>query len=609
MLARVASVACLFAIAVVARAQDSGKINEIAIRGNKRVSTVAIKANMKVKEGQLLNLGALKEDCQHIRDMGWFSKVDYTTTPVTNAEGNSWNVTIDVQEYEVVREVAVVGNSAIPTQDILKVVSFKPPVGAKDEDLKPFNNADLGPTAQAIAKLYTDRKLFGLVEGIGPDQQNPETVIIKVKELTVNSVTVKGMTSTRPGVFNHLIKTKPGDAYSPDKWYKDYSRILSTQWFEGVSPTQPSQSDQEEGSVDLVMNLNDARTGLFNAGVVLDPQNSLAGAVSYSDSNFLGSGQTVGFNYTQATAGYGGSVSLDYANPFMDSKDTALRVSVYDRLNFRFSSTFAGTTNTADQYKERRTGMTISATRPVSEKMSFGLSSRYERINTDNPTLSTSVGSVPYVQQDGEVGSFGLTSIMNTRDLDIDPSKGTYLRVDLEPGYSVIRPVTTSPPDLRNVKDGRFGFVKLSFDYRTYYTRNKKPRTPDDISREVFAFRLKGGTETGTVPFFEQYFAGGNDSVRGYSEDRFWGRNSVVATLEWRKPIQEQFSLVTFVDYGGAWGGYAGVAGFEQSAKPTFHYGYGVGIRFRTPLGPIRLDYAFNDQGSSRAHFMIGTSF
>ena len=120
---------------------------------------------------------------------------------------------------------------------------------------------------------------------------------------------------------------------------------------------------------------------------------------------------------------------------------------------------------------------------------------------------------------------------------------------------------------------------------------------------------MKGGTETGTVPFFEQYFAGGNDSVRGYNEDRFWGRNSVVATFEWRKPIQEQFSLVTFVDYGGAWGGYAGSPGFEQSASAKFHYGYGLGIRFRTPLGPIRLDYAFNDQGGSRAHFMIGTSF
>ena len=611
MLARVASLACLVAVSMIARAQDSGKIDEITIRGNKRVSTLAIKAAMRVKEGQLLNVSSLKDDTTHIRDMGWFSKVDYTTTPVTNAAGNSWKVTIDVQEYDVVKEIAIVGNSAIKTEELLKLVSFRPPANAKEEDLKPFNNSDLKPTADAIAKLYAQRGYFGQVEGVGPDQYSPTTVVIKIKELTVNSVSVVGLTTTKQRVFEHLIKTKPGQPYSVQTWGKDYNRIMNTQWFEGVTPSLPTQSEQDEGSVDLKVNLNDARTGLFNAGVVLDPQNSLAGAVSYSDSNFMGSGQSVGFNYTQATRGFGGSISLDYANPYMDSKDTSFRASIYDRLIFRFTngiSAGSGSTNSADQYQERRTGETMAWTFPRTDKMSYGISQRFEKIHTQN-AITTSTVEVPYVQQDGEVGSFALTSISNTRDLDFDPSKGTYLRVDLEPGYSVIRPVPANPTDGRNVPEGRYPFLKLGFDYRTYFTKNKKPRSKDDISREVFAFRLKGGTETGTVPFFEQYFAGGNDSVRGYNEDRFWGKNSLVATFEWRKPIQEQFSLVTFIDYGGAWGGYAGTPNLEQSENAKFHYGYGLGIRFRTPLGPIRLDYAFNDQGGSRAHFMIGTSF
>ena len=609
MLARIGSVAFLMTMAVIASAQDAGKIDEITIRGNKRVSAVAIKANMRVKEGQLLNVGALKDDCQRIRDMGWFTKVDYTTTPVTNASGNSWKVTIDIQEHDVVKEIAIVGNTAIPTEDLLKLVTFRPQAGTKEDDLKPFNDADLKPTADAIKKAYADKGFFGQVEGIGPDQYSPSTVVIKIRELTVNSVTVEGLTSTKERVFRHLIKTRPGQPYSNQKWGRDYSRIMNSQWFEGVTPSIPSQTEEDEGSVDLKMSLNDTRTGLFNAGVVLDPQNSLAGAISYSDSNFMGSGQSVGFNYTQATRGFGGSISLDYANPFMDSKDTSFQASIYDRLIFRFTNGIASNASTADQYQERRTGGRFSFTRPVNDRQSYGLSSRFEKIHTQNATSLTTSGAVPYVQQDGEVGSIGLSSIKNTRDLDFDPSKGNYLRIDLEPGYSVIRPVAVTPPDTRNVPEGRYAFLKAGFEFRTYYTPNKRPRTKDDISREVFAFRLKGGFVSGTVPFFEQYFAGGNDSVRGYNEDRFWGKKSIVATFEWRKPIQEQFSLVTFVDYGGAWGGYAGIKDFEQSQDATFHYGYGVGIRFRTPLGPIRLDYAFNDQGGSRAHFMIGTSF
>ena len=606
MLARIINIACLVTLSAVALAQqDSGKIDEITIRGNKRVSSLVIKANMKVKEGQLLNIGALKDDCQRIRDMGWFSKVDYTTTNSSSTTGSSWKVFIDIQEYEVVKEVAIVGNSAIKTEDILKAVTFAPSKGAKEEDLKPFNNSEMKPTGDAIAKLYTDKGYFGRVEGVGPDPYSPTTVIIKIRESIVNSVTIDGPTATKEKVFNRLIKTKPGQPYSFIKWGKDYTRVLNTQWFENITPSLPSQSDQDEGLVDLKMSLNDARTGLFNVGFVLDPQNSLAGAASYSDSNFMGTGQSIGFNLTQATRGVGGSISFDYANPFIDANDTTFRMSVYDRLIYRFSNGLtSGSTNTANQYQERRTGFSSSITRPVSDRVSYGINGRYEKIDTLNSPGSS---LVPYVQQDGEVGSFGLSSISNGRDLDFDPSRGSYLRIDFEPGYSVIKPI--SPNELRNPPPGRYPFVKFGFDFRTYYTKNKRPRAKDDLSREVIAFRLKGGTVAGTVPFFEQYFAGGNDSVRGYNEDRFWGRYMLVGTLEYRKPIQEQFSLVGFMDYGGAWGGYAGIKDFEQTSDAAFHYGYGLGLRFRTPLGPIRLDYAFNDKGGSRAHFMIGTSF
>ncbi len=614
MLARIINIAFLVTLSAVAFGQqDSGKIEEITLRGNKRVSALVIKANMRVKEGQLLNIGALKDDCQRIRDMGWFSRVDYTTTNSSSTTGSTWKIIIDIQEYEVVKEVAIVGNtndtiknSGIKTEDILKVVTFRPAPGTKDADLKPFNNAEMKPTGDAIAKLYADKGFFGRVEGVGPDPFSPTTVIIKIRESIVNSVTITGYLNTRQRVFDRLIKTKPGQPFSFTKWNKDYNRVLNTQWFENVNPSLPTQSDQDEGQVDLKMTLGEARTGLFNAGLVLDPQNSLAGAISYSDSNFMGTGQSIGFNFTQATRGVGGSISFDYANPFIDANDTTFRASIYDRLIYRFSNGIAsGSGNTADQYQERRTGINSSITKPVSDRLSYAYTIRSEKINTLNSPLNAPV--VPYVRQDGEAGSIGFSSILNTRDLDFDPSKGSYLRLDLEPGYSVIKPSTTT--DLRNPPPGRYGFAKFGFDYRTYYTRNKRPRKSDDMSREVVAVRVKGGTETGTVPFFEQYFAGGNESVRGYNEDRFWGRNMFVATLEYRKPIQEQFSIVGFADYGGAWGGYGGIQDFEQSKSAAFHFGYGLGLRFRTPLGPIRLDYAFNDKGGSRAHFMIGTSF
>ncbi len=601
-------------LSAFAAAQDPGLVKEITIRGAKRISVAAIKSFMKVREGQILNLKALDEDRNQIYAMGWFSKVAYSKTLL---QDNNWQVVFDVAENEILREVAVEGNKAIKTEDILKLIQFLPPKGTKEEDLRPVNRTEFGPSFEAIQRLYETQGFFGRVEDFGPDPYSPGTWRLLIRETMVNSVTVEGFTNTRNKVFNRLIRTKPGDPYSRFVWEQDALRILNTQWFEGVTPSQPSLAQVDDGSVDLKMKLNDGRTGNFVAGVTLNPANSLAGTLSYSDANFLGTGQSVSANWTQATVGaVGASVSLDYSNPFYDAKDSIFRFSVYDRVQFRFlNNNFGGggnVTPTDQLYSERRTGGSLGFTRPVSDRQSYTFSTRFEKIRLPNAGTTTTTGQ-NFIQQEGEVGVLGLSSITNKRDLDFDPARGTFFRLDIEPGYSVINKVanggTTSNPG--DDVEGRFGFFRVGFDYRSYRTPSKKRRTADDLSREVYAFRLRGGTVQGTIPFFEQYFAGGNDSIRGYNEDRFWGKNLLFASFEYRKPIQDQFSLVTFLDAGGAWGGYGGfdTNGFTQTDGFKLRLGYGVGLRLRTPIGPVRLDFAFNNEGGSRPHFMIGNSF
>ena len=94
-----------------------------------------------------------------------------------------------------------------------------------------------------------------------------------------------------------------------------------------------------------------------------------------------------------------------------------------------------------------------------------------------------------------------------------------------------------------------------------------------------------------------------------YDEDRFWGKDMLIGTLEYRYPLQKSMNLIAFGDYGDAWGGYGSVGSFTQSSSFAGHLGYGLGLSFRTPLGPIRLDLGFDEHGKSRTHFQIGTSF
>ncbi|CAN6440489.1 unnamed protein product [Victoria cruziana] len=63
-----------------------------------------------------------------------------------------------------------------------------------------------------------------------------------------------------------------------------------------------------------------------------------------------------------------------------------------------------------------------------------------------------------------------------------------------------------------------------------------------------------------------------------------------------------------FTDYGSDLGSGSAVPGDPAGArgKPGSGYGYGAGIRVESPLGPLRLEYAFNDRFAARFHFAVG---
>ena len=569
-----------------------GVISDIQVSGNKYVSTEAILARMKTKVGQPYIQAQLDDDKTSIEQLGFFRAVDVKATPLEN---NNYRVNVEVSEFQVVKEIRVVGNTVIPTEQILKVTTVK--VG------QPFNLTEQAPTNQAITKLYNDKGYFGLPEEIAPLEDSPGTVSIVIKEMKVNSVGVQGNTRTKNWVFRRLIHTKPGEAYNVRKFDDDVRRVYGTNWFDKVDPAEKMT---DEGNVDLMIDVKEARTGQAVLGVTLDPRSSFAGQVRLADSNFNGTGQSIGIGLQQAITGGGPSVDLDYSNPFMDARNTALQASLYSHLIYRFTGSGFGTSTspTDTLYTERRTGGALGFSRPVGERLTASVGGRLEAIKTSNLNTTNTNG---FIQQDGNVGVLSLGFNRNRRDVDIDPSRGDWFNLVVEPGFSHINEIGGAIQDPSIL--GSHTFERNTIEYRTYFTKQPPRGRQFDAPRRVFAFRARYGYITGKEPFFEQFFVGGSDTLRGYADDRFWGSQMLLTTFEYRHPLQKAFNLVFFVDYGGAWGGYGSVNNFTQDSKMRLHVGYGMGVGFRTPLGPIRLDFGFNERHGSRTHFLIGTSF
>jgi outer membrane protein insertion porin family len=214
-----------------------------------------------------------------------------------------------------------------------------------------------------------------------------------------------------------------------------------------------------------------------------------------------------------------------------------------------------------------------------------------------------------FIQQDGDLFTLSLGAAYDTRQPSAEPYRGEMLSLTVEPGFSNTTSIGGVVGTFTNVL-GNNTYVKTNLEYRHFWSKPLPADAPIDKPRPVVAFRAKYGTISGTVPFFEQFFVGGSDSLRGYSNQRFWGKQSFLATLEYRHPIQRSFNLIGFVDYGGAWGGYGQLKDFDQTNAAKLRLGYGVGLAFRVPqLGSIRIDFAFNEEGQSRTHFSFGSSF
>lgn len=122
-----------------------------------------------------------------------------------------------------------------------------------------------------------------------------------------------------------------------------------------------------------------------------------------------------------------------------------------------------------------------------------------------------------------------------------------------------------------------------------------------------------GGSATNgykqNVPPSLRFFAGGDQSVRGYDYqslspknsdgDRIGGRYLVAGSVEYQYSVADKWRVATFVDQGNS---------FNSLELPSLKTGVGIGVRWVSPVGPLRLDlaHALDDDGGIRLHFSMG---
>lgn len=586
----VVAVGLLVLVCRSAVAAPEAKIVSIEVKGNVHISSEAVlSAATRTKIGAPISQQSLAEDERDILRLGFFHEVHALTEPVADGV----KVIFAVVEHPKITEIKFSGNSKIPESELRKLLTLKP------GDV--FNERVFQNDASAIQKHYAQAG-YTLARVTQDSQITPEGVLtFVIAEAWVEAIKVVGNQKTKTRVILREMDTKPGDVYNHPRFLEDLRRLYNLDFFEPGGLVPEYEPGSEEGKVVLILNVKEKKTGTVAVGLGYSSRDRLVGFANITEHNFRGTGQQIGFNWEAGQFTNRSGYELSFMDPWMLGKRTSLGVQLYNRALNRPqwlvlpapASGAAGLPGGQEVwFAERRAGGTVSVGKPLGKKSRLLLDFRSDSVRA-TPVADETLeqNQKDYLAQwlsenDGRVTSITLRGIRNTRDVDVNPTSGSLYSSSVELGGGPL--------------GGRWTFAKMGVDLRRYFPVGRAK--PDGSNQKVLAMRLMAGATLGKIALVENYWIGGAETLRGYREDQFYGTRTLLFSTEFRVPFGTSLQGVAFTDAGYAWprGTDVRLSDLKTSV--------GVGLRVVTPLGPLRLDYGYGEDGG-RTHFSIGHVF
>jgi outer membrane protein assembly complex protein YaeT len=377
---------------------------------------------------------------------------------------------------------------------------------------------------------------------------------------------------------------REGEPYDPDKLEETQARIFGLRLFRVVT-VRPVNLAERSGVVDVAIEAVEAPPRELQAGIGYGDEDELRGQVRWRHNNYFGGGRQLAFRLK------GSSIEQAFEGEFRQPHFLSPRQSLVVPL----------TQAREDEpgYVVARVRLAPRLERRLSRKVTGAVAYNIEYDELSNVPLETE-RRIAGFRDRGWVSSLTAVVERNTADDLLDPRRGGVLNLSAEQAGGPWR--------------GDFTFYRAVLDARRYVPVG---------AGVIAAGRARVGTADGfgqseDVPVFRRFFAGGINSTRGYDRhligpltpggSPIGGRSLLEASAEVRVPLPASFEGVAFVDAG------------EVRLRPLSYslgdlqWGAGVGLRYKTIVGPLRLDVGFPfdpppGEPSWRLHFSIGQAF
>jgi outer membrane protein insertion porin family len=468
---------------------------------------------------------------------------------------------------------------------------------------QPYTDNRVADMPRRLQAYYRARGYYEVkVDAIGnpPASRNgkvPVQVTITPGRLYhFDGVTVKGLDRLRPSYLSRRFSKFSGKTYSPDLVDEKFRELMRSGLF-NVLQIKPTPIGGDALRLDI--SAEEAKSKEFGLSL---GYGSYVGAIvgaSFRDRNLFGYGRPFTTSVEWSERGYKGEVLWE--DPYFFDTE------------FGFKARLAALTFDYDGYTKFEVGTRFDLTRKISKNYEVGLVLTERHVEVTSASIEPQfLGRTSYF-----VSSIGLTQSLDLRDSKVNPSRGLIFDNTFDFASSGI--------------GSQIDFIRSTarFTYFQPIGREPKPGQPDRRTllalggRAGIIHSLSGSNVVADIPIDERFFNGGNTTVRSFGErdlgphdgaNPIGGEFFTVFNVEYTFPIYGELQGAAFFDAGNLLPSSEDpftrvTAGFDD-----MRYAIGLGLRYKLPIGPIRLDYGYNPdrragEDIGAFHFSFGFAF
>jgi outer membrane protein insertion porin family len=502
-------------------------------------------------------------------------------------------ITINVSEGEkyTVSGVRVGKQSIVPQAELEGLVRLKP------GDV--FSRQRLVETQKAIGeRLGNEGYAFANVNAVPDIDRDKRTVSFQLlidpgRRVYVRRINIVGNTKTRDEVVRRELRQLEGAFYDASKIQRSRQRIDRTRYFSEVSvQTAPVEGSPDQ--VDVTFTVEERSTGQLALGVGFSTLDKFIISASITQPNVFGTGKYLSLEVNSGTVNT--VYSLSYIDPYWTVDGVSRGFDIYRRK-------VDATTLSTGAYATDTVGAGIKFSYPVTERdtLSFGLVG--EGVDVTTFENSSEVYKL-FVREFGSHYNYAsLTAgwARDTRNSLIITTAGALTRVTAE------------------FAAGGLTYHRFGFNQQYYL-----PLTDFFTLFANLDLGYAQGTQGKPLPFFKNFYAGGPSTVRGFADfslgprdlqgNSLGGTRRVVGNLELLFPMpgatqEKSLRLGWFLDAGQVY------AASNPVDLGELRYSTGIALSWASPLGPLRLSYAYpinvreGIDRVQRLQFKFGTTF